>query len=123
MIIPEYKDPQYCYRAKVVNIVDGDTIDVDMDLGCNIHVFKRLRLLGIDTWEVRGKEREHGLIAKQFVIDKLAEVDNNVMVQTKMDSEGKYGRLLAWVWTKPNETPVCLNEELLNEGHGTETNY
>ena len=122
----ELQLPNYCYRAKVVKVVDGDTIDVDIDVGFYTTLRKRLRFLGIDTWEVRGVEKEKGLIAKQRLIELLDDVDNQVVVQTKMDATGKYGRVLAWVWTiketnwtESKEHIINVNELLLKEGHGT----
>jgi len=123
MKVPEFKRPVYVYKAKVVKIVDGDTLDVLCDIGFKTQVFKRIRLLGIDTWEVRGSEREKGLIAKKFVEEKMAEVDYNVIIQTEMDDVGKYGRVLAWVWTDTNIGVSCLNEQLLEGGHGVIPNY
>ena len=118
METPEFKYPHYIYRAKVVNIVDGDTIDVDLDLGFNITVRKRLRFIGIDTWEVRGEEKEKGIIAKERLTELLSYGD--VYIQTKIDATGKYGRVLAWVWVDiPNEGKLNINNILLEEGHGT----
>jgi len=123
--MPELQLPHYTYRATVVYVVDGDTIDVDIDVGFNILVRKRLRFLGIDTWEVRGEEKEKGKIAKarlQEIIDQA----ETIYVQTVMDATGKYGRLLAWLWTvcdtnwtESGEHIVNVNELLLREGHGT----
>lgn len=118
MEIPAYKEPSYTYRAKVVHVVDGDTIDVQIDVGFKTFLHKRLRLLGIDTWEVRGEEREKGLIAKDRVVELT--LNKDVLVQTVMDGEGKYGRVLAWIWIPTDQDPLCLNSLLLEEGHGTE---
>ena len=122
----EFQLPNYFYRAKVVKVVDADTVDVDIDVGFNITVRKRLRFLGIDAWEVRGEEKEKGLIAKDRLIQLLEDVDYDVIVQTVMDATGKYGRVLAWVWTiketnwtESGEHITNINELLLKEGHGT----
>lgn len=114
--------PDYSYRCNVVRVVDGDTIDVDIDLGFAITARKRLRLYGVNTWETRGAERPRGLLAKEYVETLLLSV-KEVWVQTLMDAEGKYGRLLAWVWVLvEGDFPgyVCLNTELLRLGHGRE---
>ena len=115
---PDFQKPSYVYKAEVVKVIDGDTMDVRLDVGFDTHIYKRLRLLGVDTWEIRGEEREKGIIAKKFVEDRVRIVQNEVYVQTEMDGEGKYGRVLAWVWLIRIGEPVCLNEELLAEGHG-----
>lgn len=56
----------YEYKAVITNVVDGDTFDMDIDLGFNIHIHERVRLLDIDTPEKFGKEKELGLIVKQY---------------------------------------------------------
>jgi len=125
LIAPHLRDPGYSYRAHVVKVVDADTIDVDIDVGFNILVRKRLRLYGVNAWETRGSERNLGLEAKNYVVSMIARAET-VIVQTLMDAEGKYGRLLAWVFVIPAEKwvldgcyrPVCLNTELIALGHG-----
>lgn len=59
----------YEYKATITNVVDGDTFDMDIDLGFNIHIHERVRLLDIDTPEKFGKEKELGLIVKQYATD------------------------------------------------------
>ena len=122
----EFTLPNYVYRATVIKIVDGDTIDVELDVGFNTSIRKRLRFYGIDTWEVRGDEREKGLIAKARLTEILDQADH-IYVQIKMDTTGKYGRVLAIVWTVQATTWTDLGEHLTNvnellitEGHGVE---
>lgn len=121
----ELQLPHYTYKATVVKVVDGDTIDVDIDVGFHTTLRKRLRFLGIDTWEVRGEEKEKGLIAKARLQEVLDQAES-IYVQTVMDATGKYGRVLAWVWTvmptswsESGEHITNVNELLLKEGHGT----
>ncbi len=121
MNFPEFQPPAYCYRAKVIKVVDGDTIDVQIDVGFDTHIYKRLRLLGVDTWELRGDEREKGLVAKERMEHLVLEKD--VFVQTEMDGEGKYGRVLAWVWLETESEHLNVNNLLIEEGHGTEIDY
>lgn len=111
-------EPAYTYRAIVTNIVDGDTIDVDLDLGCHVWIHRRLRFLDVDTWEVRGVEREKGLAAKAYVEEVIGNAQR-IIIQTEMDAEGKYGRLLAWVHLiDADGNSTCLNKLLIIEGHG-----
>ena len=56
----------YKYKAIITNVVDGDTFDMDIDLGFHIHIHERVRLLDVDTPEKFGKEKELGLIVKQY---------------------------------------------------------
>ena len=115
---PAFTHPAYVYRCIVKNIVDGDTIDVSIDVGFGIYVTKRLRFLLVDTWETRGEERERGLVAKERLTE-LVDSSEKVYIQTIMDAEGKYGRVLAWVWTETQDVLLSVNEVLLNEEHGT----
>lgn len=83
----------YIYKAVVLNVVDGDTVDVRIDLGLHVSVVQRLRLLGINAPETRGAEREKGLIAKRALTEKV--LAKYVVVKTVKDKTGKYGRFLA----------------------------
>jgi len=87
----------YEYKAKVINVLDGDTIDVEVDLGFNIKVKKRLRLLGIDTPEIFHpscpEEKKLGLGAKSFVESLV--VNNSGTIRTVKNETDKYGRYLA----------------------------
>ncbi len=101
----------YEYKAFVLKIIDGDTIDVDLDLGFKIHTKQRLRLYGINTPEIRGEEREEGLKSKKFVESHLP-VGKEILVKTQKDKTGKYGRYLATIIVDG----VNLNELLIAEG-------
>ena len=61
----------YQYKATITNVVDGDTFDMDIDLGFNIHIHERVRLLDVDTPEKFGKEKPLGLIMKQYATDRF----------------------------------------------------
>jgi len=101
----------YEYRATVVKIVDADTFDVKIDLGFRMTTEQRLRLLGVDAWEVRGDERTEGLAAKAFVVDAMP-VGSTVIIRT--EKTGKYGRYLAHVELPDGRD---LGETLIKEGH------
>jgi len=115
---PPFTYPAYIYRATVTNFVDGDTIDVLIDVGFGIYVTKRLRFLLVDTWEKRGDEKEKGIIARDRLIELITTAES-VYIQTIMDAEGKYGRVLSWIWTENQDILLNINEILLDEGHGT----
>jgi micrococcal nuclease len=104
----------YTYKATVKSIYDGDTIRVDIDLGFGI-IFKNqpLRLLGIDTPEVRGEERSQGLISKKFVEERIP-VGSVIRIATQKDRKEKFGRYLATVFY--GEDSKNLNEELVQNG-------
>lgn len=108
----------YNYKAKVVKVVDGDTVDVVMELGFDISYSARVRLLGINTPESRTKdlvEKAAGLEAKDFVVQWLEDRDNIVILSTQLDGKGKFGRVLGMICDK--DTEEVLNETLVKEGH------
>ena len=105
---------RYEYSAKCTGVYDGDTITVDVDLGFGIFLkHQRMRLLGVDTPELRGPERADGLKARDFVRDLVLEKE--VMIRTVKDGKGKYGRWLVEVWVGG----VSLNTRLIQEGLAT----
>lgn len=109
----------YEYRIKrVTNVVDGDTIDAEIDLGFNISYAQRIRLAGIDTPESRTSdkfEKELGKESKEFL--KLAiNAAKTVVVKTeKPDSSEKYGRVLGWVYL--DNSTKSINEIMIDEGY------
>ena len=109
----------YEYFVKeVTRIVDGDTIDVDIDLGFNISFFQRVRLAGIDTPESRTKnlyEKKLGLEVKEKLSDFLKSANKIVIRTEKPDSTEKYGRILGWLFIDDNK--LSVNEILIKEGY------
>jgi len=86
----------YEYRAMLMRVVDGDTVDLSVDLGFRVYTKLRVRLTGIDTPEVRGIERPEGLVAKAYVeaaLGKNFAADFGIVIRT--NKTGKYGRWLA----------------------------
>jgi micrococcal nuclease len=109
----------YEYRVKkVIKIVDGDTIDVDIDLGFSISYTQRVRLAGIDTPESRTKDKEEkvlGLEVKDH-LKNLISAANTIVIRTeKPDSSEKYGRILGWLFLDGAEKSV--NEALIADGY------
>jgi micrococcal nuclease len=83
----------YEYKAMVMKVVDGDTYDVMIDLGFDVRYKARLRLYGYDAPEVRGEEREQGLIMAAFVREAI--LGKMVTIKTYKDAKEKWGRYLA----------------------------
>ena len=112
----------YDYKAKLVKVVDGDTIDAEIDLGFDISVKKRIRLVGINTPECRTrdlKEKALGLAAKDRVKAILAENPKFVLESTEI---GKFGRVLGKIYVNHLDgteclTQICLNDQLIKEKH------
>jgi micrococcal nuclease len=109
----------YEYFVKdVTNVVDGDTIDVIIDLGFDILFSSRVRLAGIDTPESRTKdlaEKALGLEAKEYLKKSLKDAKSVIIKTEKMDSSEKYGRILGWVYVNGN--PISLNDMMINDGY------
>jgi micrococcal nuclease len=106
------------YVRKVEGVVDGDTIDVLIDLGFDILFASRVRLAGIDTPESRTKdlaEKALGLEAKEYLKKHLKDAKSVVIKTEKMDSSEKYGRILGWVYVDGNTE--SLNDKMINDGY------
>jgi micrococcal nuclease len=106
------------YVKKVSKVVDGDTIDVDIDLGFDISFSSRVRLAGIDTPESRTTdkmEKALGLEAKAYLKHQIESAKAVVIKTEKMDSSEKYGRILGWVFL--DGATVSLNEKMIADGH------
>jgi len=112
------KDP-YVYRIKSVGrVVDGDTIDADIDLGFDISLTKRIRLAGIDTPESRTTnkaEKALGLDAKEWLKHRLEEA-KDIIIRTQLpDSTEKYGRIIGQLYI--NGEDASLNNQMITEGY------
>ena len=115
------KDP-YIYRIKSVGrVVDGDTIDADIDLGFDISLTKRIRLAGVDTPESRTKdlkEKELGIDAKNWLKHRL-EGAEDIIIRTELpDSTEKYGRIIGHLYI--NGEDASLNNQMITEGYALE---
>ena len=107
----------YEYRAKIVRVTDGDTVEAEVDLGFHISSRMTLRLFGINTPEIRGDSRPQGLAARDYLIhliDTHTHGTGELTIQTQKDATEKYGRLLATLLADN----VNLNEALIAAGHG-----
>ena len=103
------------YPAELVRIVDGDTLDAEIDLGFGVFVKKRIRLFGIDTWESRTRdlvEKKKGLAAKARLKEILQNNGNKFMLQSH--ELGKYGRVLGSI-ILDDDSDAC--DILVEEGH------
>jgi len=106
------------YVRKVENVVDGDTIDVLIDLGFDILFSSRVRLAGIDTPESRTrdlKEKALGLESKEYLKKALKDAKSVVIKTEKMDSSEKYGRILGWIYI--NDDTESINDKMINDGY------
>tara|TARA_E500000178_G_C16846532_1_gene673104 strand:- start:334 stop:789 length:456 start_codon:yes stop_codon:yes gene_type:complete len=116
----------YEYKATLCHVVDGDTVDVDIDLGFGIWIKdERVRIMGIDTPESRTRdlvEKKFGLAAKKRITELLAE--DNIVLKTQVarngeDMKGKFGRILGdfSVYYAPEDRQMRVSEIMILEGH------
>ena len=106
------------YVRKVENVVDGDTIDVLIDLGFDIMFKSRVRLAGIDTPESRTRdlaEKALGLESKEYLKKALKDAKSVIIKTEKMNSSEKYGRILGWLYI--NGDTVSVNDMMINDGY------
>ena len=122
MVPPSRKS---CYNFRVVKInkvVDGDTIDVTLDLGFSLTKKERVRIAGVDTPEKRTRDKEEkalGIDATNWMKEKLTETikgDEELVIRTELvGGVGKYGRLLGWIYT--GDGTISLNEQMITQGY------
>jgi len=115
------KDP-YVYRIRSVHkVVDGDTIDADIDLGFDISLTKRIRLAGIDTPESRtidAYEKKLGLEVKEWLKERL-KFAKDILIKTELpDSTEKYGRIIGHLYINGEETSI--NNQMIISGYAWE---
>ena len=125
-MIPPSRKSCYNFRVTKINkVVDGDTIDVTIDLGFDLLKKERVRIAGVDTPEKRTRDLEEkalGLDATAWMKEKLEGAikgDNELTIRTELKGGvGKYGRLLGWLYVGDND--FSLNEQMITEGYAWE---
>ena len=106
------------YKATVVRVIDGDTVDCDIDLGFSVVLHKqRIRLKGIDTPESRTRdkvEKQYGLAAKAYLQAFIVAAGDDLSIETSKDGRGKFGRILGRL---NNSSGECVNDLMCEVGH------
>ena len=113
---------KYIYRAKLDRVVDGDTVDALIDVGFDIWFKKRIRFMGLDTWESRTRDLEEkklGKLAKERTRQLLEDVSSKSgYFRVKSHGLGKYGRILGEIFIMDKDGKQWnVNETLIAEGH------
>ena len=122
-MVPPSRKSCYNFRVTKINrVVDGDTIDVTIDLGFDLYKKERVRVAGVDTPEKRTRDKEEkalGIDATNWLKQKLEETikgDEELLIRTELKGGvGKYGRLLGWLYV--GDSDVSLNEQMITEGY------
>ena len=123
VMIPPSRKSCYNFRVTKINrVVDGDTIDVTIDLGFDLYKKERVRVAGVDTPEKRTRDKEEkvlGIDATNWLKGKLEEAikgDDELTIRTELKGGvGKYGRLLGWLYI--GDVELSLNEQMITEGY------
>ena len=110
-------DMDYIYKIKVTRVIDGDTIDAEIDLGFNMTLSKRIRLHGIDTPETRTRDKEEKLrgFAAKRRLQQIVDEQSNILYLKSLD-QGKFGRCIG-VLFEENFDDQSINDLLVQEGH------
>ncbi len=122
-MVPPSRKSCYNFRVtKIVKVLDGDTIDVLIDLGFDLFKKERVRIAGVDTPEKRTRDLEEkalGIDATNWLKDKLESTlsgDDELSIRTELvGGVGKYGRLLGWLYV--GDAEISLNEQMITEGY------
>jgi len=122
-MIPPSRKSCYNFRVtKIDKVLDGDTIDVTIDLGFDLYKKERVRIAGVDTPEKRTRDLEEkalGIDATNWLKSKLTETikgEDELTIRTELKGGvGKYGRLLGWLYV--GEDTISLNEKMIEEGY------
>ena len=122
-MIPPSRKSCYNFRVtEITKVLDGDTIDVIIDLGFDLSKKERVRVAGVDTPEKRTRNLEEkalGIDATNWLKEKLEGAilgDDDLIIRTELvGGMGKYGRLLGWLYI--GDSPVSLNEQMITEGY------
>ena len=123
VMIPPSRKSCYNFRVTKINrVVDGDTIDVTIDLGFDLYKKERVRIAGVDTPEKRTRDKEEkvlGIDATNWLKGKLEEAikgDDELTIRTELKGGvGKYGRLLGWLYI--GDVDLSHNEQMITEGY------
>lgn len=110
----------YIYKIKVTRVVDGDTIDAEIDLGFDLKLNKRIRLYGINTPETRTRddeEKKRGLAAKKF-LQQIVDEQEGILFLKSLD-QGKFGRCIGVLFERDFDDQ-SINDVLVQEGHAVE---
>ena len=123
-MVPPSRKSCYNFRVtEIVKVLDGDTIDVLIDLGFDLFKKERVRIAGVDTPEKRTRDLEEKALGidatnwlKKKLEDTIAGEGDELTIRTELvGGTGKYGRLLGWLYI--NEDAVSLNEQMIEEGY------
>lgn len=117
MIILDGSKPFYYYSCVVNKVIDGDTLDITFDLGFRVKVKDRVRLLAVSAPEIKGQDKDKGLIAKKYLLNLIDTKGPDFLAKTYPDErlQDKYGRWLVTLFTKSGED---INFMIIKSNYG-----
>jgi len=109
----------YNYSAKVIRVIDGDTVELLLDLGCNVFRKETIRLYGINAPEKNGLTHEAGVKSMLYLDKLLTKINNNCNIQTIKDRNDKYGRLLGIIQSSKFYISFknSINQTMITDGY------
>ena len=116
-IHPPVIEDNYVRNVELVDVIDGDTLDLDIDLGWGIHLKQRVRLVGLDAPEVRGDERKAGLYVEDVVEKLVTRPGVRLTLKSDRYSRDMYGRTLGVVYVDG----ISINKLLVDQKYAWET--
>lgn len=102
----------YTYKALITSVYDGDTVTALVDLGFHINVEIKVRLVGINAPEIKGSNKNAGIITRDRLREEI--LNKNVIIRTQKDKQEKYGRWLGEIWLPGDQSSI--NQKLIDEG-------
>ena len=112
----------YTYKAKLLRVIDGDTVDAEIDLGFGVYMKQRVRMFGINTPDSRSKdtdEKEKGLASKQRLTELLT---REFVIETILNKRSKFGRVLGILYIENADSKINVNEQMGADGFAVEYN-
>ena len=112
----------YTYKAKLLRVIDGDTVDAEIDLGFGVYMKQRVRMFGINTPDSRSKdtdEKEKGLASKQRLTELLT---REFVIETILNKRSKCGRVLGILYIENADSKINVNEQMVADGFAVEYN-
>jgi len=110
----------YEYKARLVRVIDGGTIDADIDMGFQVHIDQRVKLFGVNAPDPKSQdpdERQQGLASKNRLIEILPK---EIIIQTMLNKRGKFGRILGIVMFQMEHGEIVnVNDLIISEGFAT----
>jgi len=115
------KRPKYTYKALVLDVYDGDTITVEIDLGFNIRFTEKVRLFGINAPEMKGADKPKGIKSRDALRKMI--LKKEVIIKTEKDEKEKYGRYLGTIFIEKNSKWICMNNWLVENKFAEKKKY